>query len=258
MMKRMTASPHLTEAELCRVLRGAHFSEDAFPMLRDIAGRMEEVLRAECWYEAEGDERGCIVTLGSALDALEEQYQESGAFSEAYGLDCLSLALLQNVYGALSDTLRQESGRGIGAFLFYGQQRPLREMRALFASSGQTTVRCGRSGMLRPKKSAAFLAVLSGEACDTPAFCAGCGMPRCPFRQEEGGRMEKSAAARCSFRQEEAGRTEKSAAARCSFRQEEAGGAGVCAGASQTPLMDGANLRFAPPRRENAPEWRGR
>ena len=31
---------------------------------------------------------------------------------------------------------------------------------------------------------------------------------------------------------------------------------GVCAGASQTPLMADANLRFALPRCENAPEWR--
>ncbi len=30
---------------------------------------------------------------------------------------------------------------------------------------------------------------------------------------------------------------------------------GICAGASQIPLMADANLRFASPRRENAPEW---
>ena len=29
----------------------------------------------------------------------------------------------------------------------------------------------------------------------------------------------------------------------------------ICAGASQIPLMADANLRFASPRRENAPEW---
>ena len=29
---------------------------------------------------------------------------------------------------------------------------------------------------------------------------------------------------------------------------------GICAGASQIPLMADANLRFASPRRENAPE----
>ncbi len=31
---------------------------------------------------------------------------------------------------------------------------------------------------------------------------------------------------------------------------------GICVGASQIPLMADANLRFASPRRVNAPEWR--
>ena len=31
---------------------------------------------------------------------------------------------------------------------------------------------------------------------------------------------------------------------------------GICAGALQIPLMADANLRFASPCRENAPEWR--
>lgn len=184
-MKHVRLEPILNGKNIIEILERFRFSEEDEALLISIYAAVRPLIRAEAWYEETETERNCIVTLGRYVDELEDLYQSAGAISEAYGLECIAMELLNQCYERLADEFQRSCGCRIASFAFYGDDGVFSPMREVLDSSGQNTVQCSRAGMLKPKKSVVFRAGLAEAAkCGSSNICESCKNRFCPNRKE--------------------------------------------------------------------------
>ena len=172
----------LTRKELEEMAVKYHFSDMDTRMgaeeLRKIHEKLCEAAdcRAVCMVEKEKMEADAVLTLGTPVDALQEEYQKQGLLMEAYLTDCLCRELLRKGNRALDERIRERMGLYAVRYLFPGQNLPLEEMARIFSHfDGRSPVKLLSGFVLLPRQSVAYRTVLSDRKPETCAdICASC------------------------------------------------------------------------------------
>lgn len=188
--------------EICKKY---HYEELRIKELRAVAEEMRPLMhRDACWEtcspwvwdgEAEGDTayEGVVMTLGKALDCLQEDYHERGMLTESYMLEVLASELLLCGYRAYNRRVREKGKGHVARYHFPGSEEsfPL-EMLPRMLSRFSLQVSCNEAFCMLPKKSVAFLAELTrDERIVCGGICMGCGSINCPNRVEKDARTER-------------------------------------------------------------------
>lgn len=203
------------EIFLREICRKYHYEEPQLPLLAAVAVSMQERLLADVrtgkagWccaqekagpygkgrsvrpYRGEDSKQltGVCITLGPGIDALQEDYLESGLLSEAYMTEIIASELLLKAYPQWNEWLAAQGSCHVKRYYFPGSEPgyPIELLPELLEEL-EAPVACTEAYCLLPKKSVAFYAELTeeqGTVCE--GICAGCGSSNCPNRMEKNG-----------------------------------------------------------------------
>ncbi len=157
-MESRTWRPVLDEVALKKLCVQSHFETKDYASMRQVNATLRRIVMAKAWFHLEEDGSGAtwIVTLGEAVDQLEEDYQSNGEFLKSYQLQCIAMALLEKSYQELGGYFTEHYGKQIRRYCFPGSELPLIWMDEALKKSGQSVVHCNEAYMLLPKKSVVF------------------------------------------------------------------------------------------------------
>jgi len=186
-----------------RVCEKFHYEESHLRELQAVAEEMLPLMRREAFWEAYapwqwscGGKKdvvyeGVVMTLGMALDYLQERYHKEGLLTESYMLEVLAGELLLQGYRAYNRHVRDSGGRHVARYYFPGSEKGLPlEMLPHMLSRFSVQVSCNEAFCMKPKKSVVFLAELTqDEEVRCEGICAGCGNVKCSNRMEEDAHM---------------------------------------------------------------------
>lgn len=182
------------------VCRKYHYRQGQETELWAVAEQMLPLIRREAFWEhrrsglfpGKGNDpastayEDVVMSLGSSLDSLQENYHEKEQLSESYMLEVLASELLLMGYGAYNRYVKGERNLHVARYHFPGSEEdfPLEMVPELLEGfPGQIT--CNTAFCMIPKKSVAFVAELTrGGRMQCEGICAGCHNMRCPNRVE--------------------------------------------------------------------------
>jgi len=183
----------MTGEELKEAAKRYHFQEEDFPLWDALYQGILPLLQVKAYYKW-GERRVQIpyeeyavvfVTLGDGVDALQNVYLERQCLSEAYIIECVSLAVLEKAYGEFVKQLQKKTGKWAEKIDFLGDTYPIEMLPDLYQGFGAMDITYNESLVLLPAKSVAFLLPMSVErhegACN---ICIHCRNKKCIFRRE--------------------------------------------------------------------------
>ncbi len=182
-----------------KVCEKFHYEEIRLGELQTVAGEMLPLMRKEAFWEVCapwvwdcGEKTDavyeCVVmTLGPALDCLQESYHKEGMLTKSYMLETLASELLLQGYRAYNRHVREVCGWHVARYHFPGSEKNLPlEILPHILSRFSVQVSCNEAFCILPKKSVVFLAELTqDEQVKCEGICVGCGNVRCSNRMEE-------------------------------------------------------------------------
>lgn len=181
------------------------YEETHLRELQAVAGEMLPLMRRDAFWEVctpwiwnSGEKtdavyEGVVMTLGTAVDCLQESYHKEGMLVESYMLEALASELLLQGYKAYNRHVTEAGGWHVARYHFpgSGENLPL-EMLPRILSRFSVPVSCNEAFCILPKKSVVFLAELTqDETIKCEGICVGCGNVRCSNRMEEDAQMER-------------------------------------------------------------------
>ncbi len=182
-----------------KVCEKFHYDEIHLSELQTVAGKMLPSMRQEAFWEVCapwvwdcGEKTDvvyeCVVmTLGTALDCLQESYNNEGMLTKSYMLETLASELLLQGYSAYNRHVRDVSGWHVARYHFPGSEKSLPlEMLPHILSRFSVKVSCNEAFCMLPKKSVVFVAELTqDEKVKCEGICVGCGNVKCSNRMED-------------------------------------------------------------------------
>lgn len=137
-----------------------------------------------------------VMSLGSGIDALQDQYSSQGMLSRSYMLEVLASEFLLRGYEAYNRYIEINTDMHVAKYHFLGSEDSvlLEELPKLLAgTSGRVT--CNEALCMIPKKSVAFVAELTrDENVRCEGICVGCRNRHCTNRVEENSEAGRMAA----------------------------------------------------------------
>lgn len=205
-MEKIKVRAELDECELNHIMLQYHFqSEDkgkicsvydamkrlACPVLYiKIAGKAE---KEKLPYIKLPEYVLVLATLGHPADELEEGYIKSEDLKNAYIAECLSMELLKKTYESMEKAVLEKWGLWVGEYQFPGDKIPLEYIRELFSLLPQKQLAYNEAYVLKPSKSAAFIAELSRSPFERKAsICENCSNANCMNRRNKNSGKEKN------------------------------------------------------------------
>lgn len=186
-------------AGLCRerefletVCRKAHYELQDIELLGTVLDAVLESMGNASFSERNTDQtdiKAVVMTLGSGVDALQEEYLKKGELSEAYMVEVLGSEILLRAYGAYNRWVAKQTDFVVERYFFLGDpdraEYSLEKLPGVLRESG-LQVSCTQGYCMVPKKSVAFFAKMSPDRkviCE--GICVGCGRQDCPNRMEK-------------------------------------------------------------------------
>ena len=104
--------------------------------------------------------------------------------TESFMAECICTELLLQAYEDMNKKIREKYGLWVKKMLFPGGELPLESMEKIFRNVSQEEVHYNQCYVLSPKKSVAYLAMLTRNKDEICAgICASCARMDCPNRQ---------------------------------------------------------------------------
>lgn len=129
-----------------------------------------------------------VITLGSGVDILQEEYTKQGLLSESYMVEVLGSEVLLQSYGAYNQWVADHTDFHVARYFFLGSEEAgdtfcsLHKLPEILGHMG-LTVTCNESYCMLPRKSVAFYALLTKDSeVQCQGICVGCGSRDCPNR----------------------------------------------------------------------------
>lgn len=180
------------------VCRKFHFTKNQMPEMYAAAKEMLPCVRRDAFWESKGYgeknrtsiwkhapiRESVVISLGSGLDRLLEDYNRNGLLSETYMTDALAAELLLHGYDAYDRYIQRTMGQYVKAYHFPGSeaQFPIEMLPGLLKELTQKVV-CSASYCMQPRNSVVFIAELTQDIRDSCAgICQGCSRIDCPNR----------------------------------------------------------------------------
>ncbi|MCM1126171.1 MAG: hypothetical protein NC429_06825 [Lachnospiraceae bacterium] len=193
---------------LKKVLKKYHYEEEREAELKKVSEEMLPLMRREAFWESResgawsvfpalGDTlrekkadavyEAVLMSLGSGLDRMQEEFHEQGKLSESYMLEALASELLLEGYSAYNRCVGESGKRHVARYHFPGSEEafPLTMVPELLKEFNGPAV-CNDAFCITPKKSVVFVAELTtDERIRCESVCAGCQNIHCPNRSED-------------------------------------------------------------------------
>ena len=197
-MEKIQLEISLSDDELKTAMSRYHYEDADFLLFSQVYREIMEQLQPVGMYvygpfrqefpeaEEETEENGCqvIVSLGGWPDRLQEKDTSRGMLTESFMAECICTELLLQAYEDMNRKIREKYGLWVKKMLFPGGELPFEAMEKIFRNVGQEEVHYNQCYVLSPKKSVAYLAVLTGNKDEICAgICASCARTDCPNRQ---------------------------------------------------------------------------
>ena len=159
-----------------------HYSPEAYPNLKRLAGEMIPCLETEAgWQDREiketfsGRDQSFLavgITLGNGIDALQEKYLQNEFLTESYMIEVLSSELLLKSYRAYTEWVVVHRNLHVGRLHFLGGG---------ISETSEPPI----SSLLQLANLPMLLQELALPVTCNAAYCLGCGRRDCPNRMEE-------------------------------------------------------------------------
>ena len=139
-MRRIEQTLLLSDEER-KVAKSRHkfFSKEEQRVFDYVYEELQRIQNPKCYQKREQMEQLFVITLGQAVDALQESYLEKGEYLKAYSVDCIATELLKKFYEEIQKMLQKE-GYFIEKFLYPGEQIPLENIRRIFQETAPKEV----------------------------------------------------------------------------------------------------------------------
>lgn len=191
----------ITPSFLERVRGKFHYEEGQAAELRAVADKMLPLMREEAFWERRKSSvqdrcrtedfdavyESVVMSLGSGVDRLQDEYAEKGLLSESYMIEALASELLLQGYDAYNRYIRSNTERHVARYHFLGSEAAL-PLELLPELLGEITSRitCNEAFCMLPQKSVVFISELTrDETVRCKSVCVGCDQMRCPNRIED-------------------------------------------------------------------------
>ncbi|MBD5452821.1 MAG: hypothetical protein HDR30_00645 [Lachnospiraceae bacterium] len=174
-----------------------HYGETRKAEFKAVAEEMLPLMREEAFWEykeffmeeqqAEKDSviyENVVMSLGKALDDLQESYSKKGLLSESYMLEVLASEVLMKGYEAYNRYVRENTDWHVAKYHFPGSEEafPI-EMLPQLLQKVTLQVTCNDAFCMQPKKSVVFVAELTqDENVYCKGICVGCHNLHCANR----------------------------------------------------------------------------
>ncbi len=172
-----------------------HYGETRKVEFQTVAEEMLPLMRKEAFFlegkQVEKDSviyENVVMSLGNALDDLQESYGKKGLLSESYMLEVLASEVLMKGYEAYNRYVRENTDWHVAKYHFPGSEEayPI-EMLPQLLQKVTLRVTCNAAFCMQPKKSVAFVAELTqDEKVQCQGICIGCNNVQCLNRVEDG------------------------------------------------------------------------
>lgn len=178
------------------VCRKYHYGGEDMELLAKVAGEMRPLMLQQAVWEHRMFKRTLheefaetVMTLGSDIDVLQEEYLKKGLLSEAYMIEALGSELLLEGYGAYNRWIAENTPLHVARYHFIGSEEayPPEYIPGLLERL-KVPVVCNAAFCMLPKKSVAFIAQLTEDKevrCE--GICMGCNSKDCPNRMASTG-----------------------------------------------------------------------
>lgn len=192
-METVKLQVRLTKGDLKEAAGRYHFREEDFPLLDAIYQGILPLLQIKAYYQ--WGEKGTpiqyeeyvivFLTLGDGVDALQDVYLERKCLSEAYIIECVSLAILDKAYEEFVKQLQKKTGKWAEKIDFLGDTYSMELLPNLYNEFETMDITYNESLVLLPTKSVVFLLPMSAEKQEGVChICSRCQNKRCIFRKE--------------------------------------------------------------------------
>ena len=181
----------LTSDFLEHVREKFHYGETRKAEFQAVAEEMLPLMRKEAFFleerQAEKDSviyENVVMSLGKALDDLQESYSKKGLLSESYMLEVLASEVLMRGYEAYNRYVSGNTDWHVAKYHFPGSEEafPI-EMLPQLLQKVTLQVTCNDAFCMQPKKSVAFVAELTqDEKVQCQGICVGCHNLHCANR----------------------------------------------------------------------------
>ena len=164
----------LSQSEIRQLCEQYHFPEKDSSKLEAAYQMMQPLLKVRAYSLAENslgvlpvaDYVPVLVTIGEGVDALQEVYLKRGAMSEAYRIECLSLAVLLKSYEEVAKQLQPVFKKKVTRLHFLGDDEyPFSLLHSIYAKieqeGGQVEITYNEEYAMTPQKSVALLLELA-------------------------------------------------------------------------------------------------
>ena len=173
----------LTSDFLEHVREKFHYGETRKAEFQIVAEEMLPLMRKEAFFlEGQQTEKdrviyeNVVMSLGNALDDLQESYSKKGLLSESYILEVLASEVLMRGYEAYNCYVRESTDWHVAKYHFPGSEEafPI-DMLPQLLQKVTLQVTCNEAFCMQPKKSVAFVAELTqDEKVQCQGICVGC------------------------------------------------------------------------------------
>ncbi len=212
-MKQIVLKRCLSDQELENMIRRYHFNDTDFSLSKSIYQVVRPLSEVKVFYKITDDMKKntqydknviCVMTLGNALDKLQDAYHASGKELEVYFIECLSMFILEQAYPDFEEVIRKETGFSLEQIRFPDaeerqqnsdkkpantktQEIGMIEIVDQLSREGMTDVIYNQAGMLVPKKSVVFYSALYKRQKDmkvdhSAKLCEQCPNKKCTNR----------------------------------------------------------------------------
>ncbi len=184
----------LTSDFLEHVREKFHYGETRKVEFQAVAEEMLPLMRKEPFFleERQAEKNSVIyenvvISLGKALDDLQENYSKKGLLSESYIVEVLASEVLMRGYEAYNRYVRENTDWHVAKYHFPGSEEafPI-DMLPQLLQKVTLQVTCNDAFCMQPKKSVAFVAELTqDEKVQCQGICVGCHNIQCLNRVED-------------------------------------------------------------------------
>ena len=192
-METVSLQIRMTKEELKEAAERYHFREEDFSLLDALYQGILPLLQIKAYYQwgrkgtpIQYEEYAIVfLTLGDGVDSLQDVYLERKCLSEAYIIECVSLALLSKAYEEFVKQLQRKTGKWAEKIDFLGDAYPMEMLPDLYKEFGPMDITYNESLVLLPAKSVVFLLPVSADKQEGVCnICSHCQNKRCIFRKE--------------------------------------------------------------------------
>ncbi len=180
----------LCENELKTICGRYHFRDTDLPLLKEVYQDHLEPCNVSAyftWDTGNLEKVKVLMTLGKAIDEIQNHYMTISQMSRAYILECLSMELLTKAYKKADEFLHDKTGLWCGSYVFPGSDDSLEGITELVDSFMQEEITYNDAYTLMPKKSVAYIVPMEEKAPvmeRESMLCASCSRHTCENRKQ--------------------------------------------------------------------------